>query len=361
MSVGALNGFALTRACVQVPAWGAWWADADLVEPEALSGRVTLTLADVTLSGTIVSGGPYEGRASYRVVGGAGGWGRALNAKPYHNDAGVKVSNVISDAAREAGETLGTLPTTRRGPHYARTAGPASRVLNEVAPRAWYVDFAGVTQFGARATVAYTGDGVRTRIDAASRVVEIATDEIAALVPGVTIDGSEPATDVEYELDAKRLTVRVWAGARKTRRLEAYAKLIDALVPDLRYRGAYEYRVVTQDGERLNLQPVRAATGMPDLARVPVRPGIPGVRAKPALGSLVLVVFADADPSRPQVIAFDAPDAPGYATDDVLPLAPADTIGRVVRYGDPIVFPTPTPAGIVTAPTAPGSFSRVRS
>lgn len=368
MSTGAVNGFAATRMRVQVPAWGAWWADVDLVEPETLAGRVSLALADVTLNGAIVSGGVADGRASYRIVGGAGGWGKALARKPYHSDAGVKIATVIGDAAREAGETLGAIPTTRVGPHYARAEGHASAVLHALAPRAWYVDFTGVTQLGSRAVTTYAGDGVRTRIAPGARVIEVATESLASIVPGVQIDGSLPATDVEYVLDAKRLTARVYAGERTTRRLDAMRRIFEALFPDLKYRGAYEFRVVTQEGDRLNLQPVRAASGMPDLSRVPMRPGVAGLRADVQLGSLVLVTFADADPSRPQVFAHEAPDSPGYAParldlvgeDDTLLTPEVDAIGRVLRYGDPITFSAPGP-GVVAAPPAPGSFSRVRA
>ena len=73
MSVGTLNGHALTGASVTVPAWGAFWADVNLVEPEAFAegARVTLSLADVSMVCTVVSGGVHEGRAAYRLVGGA--------------------------------------------------------------------------------------------------------------------------------------------------------------------------------------------------------------------------------------------------------------------------------------------------
>jgi len=37
-----------------------------------------------------------------------------------------------------------------------------------------------------------------------------------------------------------------------------------------------------------------------------------GLRADVQPGELVLVVFADADPSRPCVVAHDAPDSPGW-------------------------------------------------
>lgn len=312
MTLATLAGVPVARARVAVPSWGVWWADVDLTEDAELSGRVSLVLADITLSGTIISGGVHSGRAAYRVAAGAGGWGVVLPAKAYHNDLGIKVSTLFADAAAGAGEALVGAPATRLGAHYARASGPASTVLNALAPRGWYVDFAGTTQIGARESSVYSGSEPRTRVDPGVGVIEIATEELAALVPGVTIDGSLPATDVEYTLDATRLTARVLAGRATSRRAAALAKLLASLDPGARYRGVYEYRVVTQAGDRLNLQIARVASGMPDLANVPVRPGMAGLKANVALGELVLVAFADSDPSRPCVIAHEAVGAPGW-------------------------------------------------
>jgi hypothetical protein len=311
-SAATLAGHACTRVRVQVPAWGLWWADVDLAEPETVSGRVSLVVADKTLSGTVMAGGVSNGRAAYRVVGGAGGWGRTIPKKAYRSDFGLTVAKIVGDAATAVGETVSGAPTTKQGPHYVRRAEAASRTLHLLAPRTWYVDFEGVTRFGARTSVTYTGDGTRTRPVPEARIVEIATDTIGDLVPGVIVDDLPPASDVEYELDDKRLTVRVYASAASTRRLSAIAKIVEALFPNLKYSGAYEFRVVGQTGDRLDLQPARVATGMPELSGVPVRPGMAGLRANVTLGEHVLVVFADADPSRPQVIAHEAPDEPGW-------------------------------------------------
>jgi len=259
----------------------------------------------------VIAGGTADGKARYRCVSGAGGWGKTIDAKPYHNDAGVKAATVIRDAATACGESVGTLPRTVLGPHFARANDTASDVLHLLAPRNWYVDTAGVTQVGTWPAATYTGDGARVRTDLARGVIELAVDDLDNLLPGVSVDGHGPATDVEYEIDAKRATVRVYFKRVLSRRLAAHAKIQHALDPGARYRGVWEYRVVSQSGERFNLQPVRVSSGMPDLRRVPTR-GHPGIKATVALAEHVLVAFADCDPSRPNIIAHAAPDAVGW-------------------------------------------------
>ncbi len=51
---------------------------------------------------------------------------------------------------------------------------------------------------------------------------------------------------------------------------------------------------------------------MPDLARVVVRPGVPGMSADAALGSRVLVDFIDTDPARPCVRSFEDVEGSGF-------------------------------------------------
>jgi hypothetical protein len=334
VSLATLNGASVTRARVHVPAWGRWWADLDLAEPVAQTGAAALVVAGQAMAGTIVSGGAANGRAAYRVVGGGGGWGRTLPAKSYSDDGGVRLRTVLGDAASEAGETIADAPSSQMGPHYARPNAPASELLNLLAPQNWYVDFAGVTRIGQRAATTYTGTAPRVRVEPLAQVIDLAVDSIAGLVPGVQVDGKRPATDVHFTLDPKRLTASVYyAAGPLTRALEVQRQILEKLDPRARYRGTFEFRVVTQSGERLNLQPVYAASKMPDLANVPVRLA-PGVKALHALGSLVMVAFADADPSRPYVFAGDAADAPGWMPLQ-LELGGPGALG-VARMTDPV-------------------------
>lgn len=329
MSLATINGLPVSKLRAQVPKWGAWWVDLDCTADEDLKGLVELAVGGDVLHGCIVSGGVQSGRSRYRIVGGRGKWGTFLPRKPYLDDAGVRVSKVLADLAREAGETIADLPLTRQGPHYARAEGVAADTLNMLAAQNWYIDFAGVTRIGERPTTTYAGDAPKVEEDAAVQVVELAVESIAGLVPGVIVGGGKPATDIELELAGSRLTARVYTGSPRRGRLKAWFDIVRSLFPHLRYLGTWEYRVLAQQGERLTLMPVRTATGMPALKAVPVRPGLPGCKGAVLPGELVLVTFADPNlgPSRPQVFAHDSAGSPGWLA----------TVG--VELGGPAALP----------------------
>ncbi len=316
MGLSTLNGHRVTSARATIPAWGRWYADVSVDGEVTLTGGVTLKIADITLVGAVLSGGPAKGRSHFRIVGGAGGWGLEIPEKSYTNDAGAKVSTVLGDAALAAGEDLDLSNITaadRVGPGFVRKSGPACRLLEQIRPGAWYVDEAGVTRLGKRATASFAGQATRGPVDFARGTVTLAAEAIATIVPGVVIDGLE-AVDVLHELTPDGLRSTVWGktGVTTSRRLAAFQALFDQLDPNRAFRGVTEYRVVSLEGERLNLEPVRVSTGMPDLRRVLARPGVPGCYGTAAIGSRVLVGFADSSPARPFVAAFEDAEGDGF-------------------------------------------------
>lgn len=333
-----LSGHRIVTGRLYLSAWGIGWAEAVLDAEVPLSGRVVLTLADLTFVGTIVSGGPGPtGRSAYTVAGGSGAWGKSIPRRSYANDAGVKAATVLADAASACGEPLAadSLPATRLGLSWARDEGPAARTLEIIAPAGWYVGEDGITRIGKRAPKALGLSASVTSIDRARGVVTVAADSIASIVPGAIIEGLE-AVDVLHEISpGTKLRSTIWgAGTAVTsRRLTALARIFDALDPDRRFRGVYEYRIVSQVAERLNLQPVRVSTGMPDLERVTVRPGVPGTKAMHALGSRVLVAFIDASPSFPVVIGFENAEGEGFAPLAITVKATAINLGEPALLG----------------------------
>jgi len=307
MGLSTLNGHRVTSARITIPSWGCWHGTVSLDGEHAIANgaRVTLVIADATFEGAVLSGGVALGRSFYRIVAGAGGWGRIIPPWSWSDDAGVKYSTAIGDAARLVGETVAPIANTvRTGPAWMRDEGPASQTLNTLAPSGWYVDEAGITHVGARAAGALPAKVTRVKpVDFASGRVELASDAIAAILPGVVVDGLT-ATDVQHDLDIEsglRTTVFGRSGADAVRRLVA------AMDPNRDFRGPSEYRVDVASGNRLHLQPLRS--WLPYLKNVPVRPGVAGCDAEVALGSFVVVEWLDADPSRPFVSSFADVDA----------------------------------------------------
>lgn len=355
----------ILRGRIHIPAWGIWWADVETGqtgEPE-LAGEVTISLNDLELSGTIISPpGTFRGRVRHRVAGGAGGWGRSVAARSWTNDAGVRRGTVLSATAQDAGEQLelATVSGTT-GSHYVRAEGPAARVLHDLYPQSWHVDLGGVTRAGSWPETDYQGDATITdRTDLAAGRLELAPFGVADLLPGAQI-AELRAVDVihhiEPQADGPRLRTDVWGAQGASSRLpSAVQDLVDALTAQHRYRGAFSYRVVAQQGERLDLQPERASSGLPDLLRVPVRLA-PGLSVGWPLGSLVLLVFVGGDPGRPAVISGDDPDSPGFYPGSVKLDASAlnevllgDGLGRVLREGDTLSLTNVLPGPVPPAP-----------
>ena len=332
MGLSTLAGRTVTSARVTLPAWGIWFADASIDGEHTLTGRVEFKLADLTLSGTILSGGPEKGRSFYRIIGGAGGWGRTIRRESYEDDAGVKKLTVLRDAAAAVGETLDTSSLSasdRLGPRYTRPDGTASALLERHVSKAWYVGEDGTTRLGARPASTLPAKATRVNLDTARQVLTVASESIATILPGLVVDGLI-AVDVVHELTPSGLRSTIWGSLAggKDRALEAFRAILEQLDPFRKFRGVTEYRVVSQVGELLNLQPMLASSGMPDLPRVLVRPGVAGCRSDVALGSSVLVGFVNSDPSRPYVAGFEDADGEGF-----VPLLTEIDAQTLVRIG----------------------------
>lgn len=317
MSVATLNDLRVTHGRVNVPPWGRWYAEigVDGEHELAKASSVDLKLADLTLVGSVLNGGPSNGRSWFRIVAGAGKWGRTLKKKSYVTDAGVKLATVLGDAATEVGETIGDIdPKLRVGPGWTRPQGPGVTLLNTLAPQGWYIDDAGTTQLGARAPGTLPAGVTHGPVDRARGTVTLASERIAAIMPGLVVDGLTVA-DVQHEISAKGgLRSTVWGSldGGGSRDLDPLRRLLEQLDPFRKFRGVTEYRVGSIEGKRLNLQPIQASLGMPDLRRVPIRPGVAGCSVKVLEGSRVLVGFVNSDPGRYYVASFEDIMSPGF-------------------------------------------------
>lgn len=92
----------------------------------------------------------------------------------------------------------------------------------------------------------------------------------------------------------------------------AISAVVRELFPNLRFYGAYAYRVSKGEDGKFSGKPERATAGLPDLVDVPIRgPTIGGQsRLKLTSGQSVVVMFVDGDPARPFLAFGDSESEP---------------------------------------------------
>lgn len=320
-----IGGHGIAAATVHIPGTGPWFAELDFEADPDVSGKVTLVLGELELVGTVDAAhdGTHGLQRRTRIVAGGGGWAKLLAAKHYHNDAGVRARTVAEDAAREAGETLGETfaPAAERvGNDYVRQSGPASRVLEDVIGAVpWWVDFDGATHAGSRAEAeADAGSYEVLEFSPAERRVELAVDDLRAIGIGSILSErlDAPQTVRELELDVRQGAVRIraWTGgeAGARGRLHDLIRTVVARAIDGKLFGRWRYRVSKISGDRLELQAVRGAAGLPDLLPISMWPGVAGVHVEPAIGAEVLVEFIEGDRTMPIVTHFAGKDGVGW-------------------------------------------------
>lgn len=182
----ALNGKRIQVAHVTIPWYGTWCADVTLAVPDVIPLVSTLTLGDLTLTGSVFRMASFSGTRATRIVGGAGGWRRVIPSQGYSNPKGIPLSLLLSDAAALVGETVRVQSDYIVGTNYARETAPASRLLRQLAGQQWWIDNAGVTQIGNR-TIAPIGTPFQVTDWSGGRGwFQIATENLSDWVPGRT-------------------------------------------------------------------------------------------------------------------------------------------------------------------------------
>lgn len=381
-----LNGIQCNAADVWIPRSGVPFATVSISNggPFAEGARVTLAVAGLSLSCTVVGAGSRGGVQEYELAGGAGGWGTTIPASAipngYRNDAGVRLSTVARDLAAAVGESLAAVPVAldrSLGMHFLlgaeQHAGAALSLLCSSPERApvlpWYVANNGVTNIGARQALPAV---TRTEVDrdTLGTWVAFAEEDASVLMPGATYEG-RAIGGLEIRVTSRGIQERVYleeaalGGRVSTFVSELRRWVLDLLRPLFLSRGIYAYRVTRIVGTRYDAVPVRSRWAKP-IDGLYLWPGAAGHHARPKVGSTVLVSFVDADPGQPVVVGFQPLDGslglPQLATFngvrvDVGEGATGELIARFNDGGDsgsltiangPSSPPAPSPTVLIT-------------
>ncbi len=324
-----VDGHTCIEAVLHVPNVGPWWADVVFEGAPEVSGAVVFALGDLQLHGTVdlSADGTFGEQRRSRIVAGGGGWATLVTAQHYHSEAGVRALGVAQDAARLAGETLGTFAPAvdSIGADYTREAGLASRVLEDViGGTPWHVDYSGQTIVGTRATAeADAADYQVLDFNPRENLVTLAIDDLETVgIGSILSEGLDnPLTvrelEVRVSVDASRTTA--WGGgtAAGRGRLAGLVEGVVRAVTDDRLPYKYRYRVIRMATNRVELQAVALTAGLPDVLPVSMRPGVAGAHAKLVAGSRVLVEFIEGDRTMPVIVGFAGKDDTGHAADEL--------------------------------------------
>ena len=204
-----LDGVRVVSARVTIPWFGAWAADVVLADASSIGEMPTLTIGTLVLEGARARASSFSGARSARLVGGRGGWRKDVGARAYRFAGGVRLATVLGDAAAEVGEAVdldAALASATVGDAYVREAGPASRVLRQLAGPAWWTDPAtGRTKVGSRVPTPITSDfSVEGYKGAEGRVV-VATEALADWTPARTF--TSPTLGVTLTVGGASLVV----------------------------------------------------------------------------------------------------------------------------------------------------------
>lgn len=321
MSVVSVNDFPATSVKLHVPHRGAWWARVEFVDaPELEPGTVEIVIDQLLLTGTIVPDmdGTHGAHRRALVFAGAAGWGTELAPLHYRSDTGVRATDVAEDAARTAGETLGTFsPAAERvGPHYVRQGGLARRVLEDVIGDViWWVDYEGTTHVAAeRPEVEATSDDYRVLdYDPINRLVTLEIQDPRGVIVGSRLVEGLDAEQVVREITeltatARGLRMQVWTGAGKYGNADSQTFAMHRRYSEGQLWGSWRYRVTRMSGDTIDARPVLSAHGLPELVAVELSPGVPGCDVDLPDGLEVLVEFVEGNRSLPRVVAFAGHD-----------------------------------------------------
>jgi hypothetical protein len=310
VSAVTVNGRAALWGEFHLPRIGVWYGDFGLArdtEALALTGAVEVQIGSLIWRGTVRRSGENKGAIVARVVGGGDGLRTTVPAKAYQ---GVPIRIPLEELLAEVGETLA--PTTDPTflatvlPQWTRTEGPASAALTDLLDAgnaaAWRILRDGTLWIGSETwrpseIIAYT----YLQNSPGAGFIDISPQGDPAIFPG-EVFRDRPVSTVIHRLSGRRFRTRIWVedylDATTDRIRAGISAFVKSQLPNFDFLAAHWARVVAQNADG-TLELVPDDSRIPGRSNVPIRYGVPGVKATVAPGARVLLEFAGGDPSKP--------------------------------------------------------------
>lgn len=340
MSLVSLNDNDLALLRVRLPLYGAWTAEATHGDPSVVpvvGAAAVVTLESQTFVGTVVRVSSL-GDMSWDtlVVGGAGRLGALLAPTQF---VGPTVGLVLDRALLEAGETrspdISPALLARSLQSWRRPERTLGRELDALVSElggdvTWRITPDGLVWLGEDTWEDAQVDDYDVMLwDAAAGLVRIGAEN-PTVSPGQTWSEAGRVGTVIHLVTADNTRSDLYLVEAGSDRGDREAGAFDALLgrPDL--LAFYQYVVVSQNGDgSLELRSTDAR--LPDLSRVPVRFGAPGMSVTIPAGRTVMVGFAGGVETDPYVSSWltGNPTTAAWQVDTTLDLGSSPATGFV--------------------------------
>ena len=144
------------------------------------------------------------------------------------------------------------------------------------------------------------------------------------------------------------------------RLLAAIRLIIRGEIPAFTFFGTYEYSIQNVSGQTVDVRPTDTTLSLPSISNIPIFPSIlaEAITGIP-VGSICLVRFVNADPSRPEVCSIsslsqtatiDATDTVTLGSSNTTAVVIGGGSAPVARQGEQVatVVPLPTPPPMIS-------------
>jgi len=295
----------VTGGHIVLPRTGIWVADLKVDERDELPDHLTMVLGGIEMPAAVHKAELVGGMTDVRLVGGAGGIGENARPKHYHRPL---VRHIVADLLRDSGEKLSTTSSadilgteleawdTMDAPTGSMLAAICAVVGNGAN---WRVLADGTVWIGVEA---WPDSGIDSRtitLDGANAASVVGTD-LPTLLPGTLLDGRRVDT-VQHDLANDRTAVMFAAAddADTDRTASAWGSMQAAQDPMGLYASMYRAKVLAQNGDADFVDVRPEDPRLPDMMKIPLRHGVPGLRVQVEIGSYLLIGWDDGQPNKP--------------------------------------------------------------
>lgn len=212
-----LDGWPVSQATVQMPSYGAWYADIEALASvdDDISGTVSFILRDVELICTVIRGGLSNGIWKGRVVGGLGKLSAKLSPKYYK---GATALLILKDALKEAGEKLSGLADVSKlntilsqWTRISKSLGQEIESLLKVTGGKWRILEDGTVWIGEDSRKAFTGEYLEVDLFPEMSKLEIIPTSVS-IFPGMMIQ-NQLIDRIIHQLTETEFTTEVYFGS----------------------------------------------------------------------------------------------------------------------------------------------------